>query len=125
MKLRILHESTKFVMCAYMKIIEVNSPATIKDFLYVPRIIYKKDPNWIVPLEQDIEAVFDKKKNKFFRHGDAIRWVMKDDKGFLNGRVAAFINQKTARTFKQPTGGMGFFECVDDKEAAFALFDKC
>src|SRR5690606_37987857 len=41
------------------------------------------------------------------------------------GRVAAFINRKTANKFKQPTGGMGFFECVDDKEAAFMLFDCC
>ena len=108
-----------------MKIIEVNSRAMIRDFLYVPRIIYNGDPNWIVPLERDIEGVFDKKKNKFFRHGEVIRWVMKDDNGLLVGRVAAFINRKTAKTFKQPTGGMGFFECIDDKETAFALFDKC
>lgn len=108
-----------------MKIIEVNSRTTIKDFLYVPRIIYKDDPNWIVPLEHDIEAVFDKKRNKFLRHGEIIRWIMKDDKNNLIGRVAAFINNKTAKTFKQPTGGMGFFECVDDRESAFAMFDKC
>ena len=41
------------------------------------------------------------------------------------GRVAAFINQKTAFTFEQPTGGMGFFECIDSQQAAFMLFDTC
>jgi hypothetical protein len=25
----------------------------------------------------------------------------------------------------QPTGGMGFFECINDKSAAFMLFDQC
>jgi len=25
----------------------------------------------------------------------------------------------------QPTGGMGFFECIQDKSAAFMLFDRC
>ncbi len=41
------------------------------------------------------------------------------------GRVAAFINERKAHTFKQPTGGMGFFECINDQEAANALFDQC
>ncbi len=39
--------------------------------------------------------------------------------------MAAFINQRNAHTFRQPTGGMGFFECVNNQEAAFALFDQC
>jgi hypothetical protein len=40
------------------------------------------------------------------------------------GRVAAFINKKTANTFDQPTGGMGFFECINDKNC-FYIFDTC
>jgi hypothetical protein len=50
---------------------------------------------------------------------------MKDEQGNLTGRVAAFINKNKAFTFQQPTGGMGFFECIDDHEAAFLLFDTC
>jgi hypothetical protein len=50
---------------------------------------------------------------------------MTDEKGQFAGRVAAFINRKKAFTFQQPTGGMGFFECVNDKEAAQILFDAC
>jgi hypothetical protein len=41
------------------------------------------------------------------------------------GRVASFINKRKAYTFQQPTGGMGFFECVNNRDAAFRLFDKC
>ncbi len=42
------------------------------------------------------------------------------------GRVAAFIDQKTLnKGTLQPTGGIGFFECIEDKTAAFALFDQC
>ena len=39
--------------------------------------------------------------------------------------MAAFIDEKRSNTFKQATGGMGFFECVNDQEAAFKLFDAC
>lgn len=108
-----------------MNFIEVISPETIREFHKVPKIIYKNDSYWVPHLIQDIDAVFDKKVNKFFRHGEAIRWVLKDDNGNLLGRVAAFVYQKTAKSFKQPTGGIGFFECVNDRQAAFALFDKC
>ena len=108
-----------------MKIVEVNNKGLIKEFLRLPVKLYKDDPNWIRPLDDDIESVFDPDKNKLFRNGEAIRWILKDDSGETIGRVAAFINNKTARSFDQPTGGMGFFECVNDKKAAFILFDQC
>lgn len=106
-----------------MTIIEVKDKAGRKAFLDVPRIIYQNDPNWICPLDNDIEAVFDAKRNSFFQHGKCTRWVLKDDKGRLIGRVAAFINEQKAYHYEQPTGGMGFFECIDDENAAFKLFD--
>ena len=59
----------------------------------------------------------------FFRHGEATRWLLYDHKNRLIGRVAAFIDRNTAFKQEQPTGGMGFFECINDKQAAFLLFD--
>jgi hypothetical protein len=108
-----------------MKLIEVNDKKTAKRFLEVPRILYKNDPNWICPLDNDTEAIFDPDRNPYFQHGKAIRWILENDKGQLIGRVGAFINFKKASIFKQPTGGMGFFECIDDQKAAFTLFDAC
>ncbi len=108
-----------------MHIKEVITKKDKRDFLLVPKILYKDDPNRISHLDKDIEAVFNPSKNSLFKTGEAIRWIMKDGRGKLTGRVAAFVNKDTAYTHSQPTGGMGFFECVDDKNAAFALFDKC
>ncbi len=108
-----------------MEIIEVKDKKTAKEFLDVARIIYKDDKFWVCPLDSQINGIFDPKQNIFFKNGEAIRWIMKDDKGNLTGRVAAFINRKKAYNFDQPTGGMGFFECVNDKKLAFMLFDKC
>ena len=65
-------------------------------------------------------------KKKYFRNGKLIRWILKREDGKTIGRVAAFINKKTVnKDNDQPTGGMGFFECVNDKDAAFKLFDAC
>jgi len=106
-----------------MNITEIKTRADKKAFLDVARLMYKGDPNWVCPLDNDIEAVFDPAKNNFHQHGKATRWILKDDNGNLIGRVAAFINEKKAYNYEQPTGGMGFFECINNKEAAFLLFD--
>ncbi len=108
-----------------MHIEEVLDKKTRKKFLDVPRILYKNNPYWVCPLDSAIEKVFDPKRNVFFEHGNATRWILIDDNKKLIGRVAAFINEKKAYNYKQPTGGMGFFECINDKKAAFMLFDKC
>lgn len=108
-----------------MNLIEVTCSNDAKKFLDVARNIYKGDKNWICPLDSDIEAIFNPQKNAYFNHGKAIRWILKDNNGKLIGRVAAFYNDKKAHTYEQPTGGLGFFECIDDESAAFLMFDKC
>jgi len=109
-----------------MQIREVLSESDKKEFLLFPVRLYKNTPDWIRPLDADVEGVFDKEKNKTFHHGECIRWILINDQDETIGRVAAFINQKTVNKGNdQPTGGMGFFECIENKEAAFMLFDEC
>ena len=109
-----------------MKIEEVTTPAQRREFLMLPVGLYKNEKNWIRPLDKDIESVFDPEQNKFFRQGEGTRWLLRNDAGEAIGRVAAFINRKTVKKGNdQPTGGMGFFECIDDQKAAFMLFDQC
>ncbi|WP_243389306.1 hypothetical protein [Avrilella dinanensis] len=104
-----------------MQIIEVNNPKTEKQFLEVPLSIYQNDKKWIRPLDQDIKAVFDPDKNKILQEGGLLkRWIVKQNQTIV-GRIAAFVNPKYKE--KQPTGGIGFFESVDNQEVADLLFD--
>lgn len=105
---------------------EVKTPDQARKFLLLPVRLYRKTPQWIRPLDVDVESVFDREKNKSFRHGECARWILLNDGGETIGRVAAFIVEKTVHKGNdQPTGGMGFFECVNDQRAAFMLFDQC
>jgi len=106
-----------------MKIIRVNDRKTRKQFLSVAKIIYKNDKIWVCPFDNEIEAIFDPVKNPYFKHGEAERWILEDNDHNLIGRVAAFIDKNLAHSYDQPTGGMGFFECINDKPSAFMLFD--
>ncbi len=106
-----------------MHIVEVKTDRQKRQFLDVVDKIYKKDDNYVRPLDVMIEETFDPGSNDFFAHGDATRFLLLTDNDKVVGRVGAFINEKKAFGFNQPTGGMGFFECVNDKNAAFLLFD--
>jgi hypothetical protein len=109
-----------------MNLKEVLTKADQREFLLFPLTLYKNLPQWIRPLDKDVENVFNPEKNKTFRHGECIRWILTNDQGVTIGRVAAFIDQKTlTKGNDQPTGGIGFFECINNRQAAFALFDQC
>ena len=101
----------------------VEDAVSRKKFHKVPHLVYNGDKNWAPPLVGMIEDTFDPAKNPSFKNGEAIRWVLTSDDGKLLGRIAAFINYDKANAFEQPTGGCGFFECVDDQQAANKLFD--
>jgi GNAT superfamily N-acetyltransferase len=106
-----------------MTVIEVIDKKHIREFINFPKKLYRDDPFWVCQLDSAIEAVFDPEKNNTFRHGEAIRWILKDDNGITIGRIAAFIDRIRSAANSQPTGGMGFFEIIDNKDAAFYLFD--
>jgi hypothetical protein len=107
-----------------MQLLPVSDKALAKDFLEVPLVIYKNDKNFIRPLNRDVNDVFDIKKNKAFRFGECIRWILKDKNENLIGRIAAFVNKKYRnKGDEQLTGGIGFFECINNQEAADLLFD--
>ncbi|MEY2596225.1 MAG: hypothetical protein RL634_578 [Bacteroidota bacterium] len=107
-----------------MRLVEVKDQKSANQFLKVPFLIYKEDPNWICPLFNDIESVFNPSKNNFFSFGKCTRWILLNEHGIAIGRIAAFINNKKAYNDEVPTGGCGFFECINDRSAAFMLLDQ-
>ena len=106
-----------------LTLIEVKEKINIKRFLDFPASLYLNDKNWIRPLDEDIEKIFDPKKNKLFKNGNASRWILIDTSNKVVGRIAAFYDTKSANKNDQPTGGCGFFDCIDNQGAANILFE--
>ncbi len=106
-----------------MKLIEVTDRKTERMFLNTARAIYRNDDTWVCPLDKHISGIFDPETNPYFKHGTAKRWVLTGDDNSLIGRIAAFIDFNMANIYDQPTGGIGFFECIDDYQAAELLFN--
>lgn len=106
-----------------MHIFEVQDSQSRKEFLEVPKQLYKNDPHWVCPLDAEIEGIFDPSNNPCFNYGEAIRWVLKNDDDHLIGRIAAFYDTRKSSNSSVPNGYIGFFECIHQQEAANLLFD--
>lgn len=105
------------------KLQEVLSAADAKNFIKVNVELNKSLPNYIRPLDKDINDVFNPKFNKAFRFGKVKRWILTMD-GQWAGRIAAFTNKKYKNKGDEvPVGGIGFFDCIHNQEAADILFN--
>src|SRR5688500_8677604 len=106
-----------------LSLIEVNTEKLAEKFIEANVLLNKDTPNYIRPLDKDVDEVFDKKKNKTFRFGEVRRWILLKN-GKISGRIAAFTNKKYKNKGDDvPVGGIGFFDCINDQDAANALFN--
>jgi len=101
-----------------MRLREITAATGSRVFHDVGRRTYAGDPNWIAPLDAEVEAVFDPKKNSSFKNGEAVRWILLDESGTGIGRIAAFVDFDKAKRKNPAEGGIGFFECPDDRGSA-------
>ena len=107
-----------------MHLVEVKDSHTVRQFLEINREMNQSNPCYISPLDNEVNEVFDPKKNHLHQYGQIIRWILQDNNGKTIGRIAAFTNSKyKTRGTDVPVGGIGFFDCIQDQHAASMLFD--
>jgi len=116
-----ISRSKKIILPLRMK--EVLTRKDARLFREFPKYIHRQNPDYIKPLDRDIEAIFNEKKNRCFKQDQCSRWLLYNRHGFIIGRIAVFINADYAQ--EQPTGGVGFFDCIDSTSAAHFMFDHC
>ena len=107
-----------------MRVVAINTPGLIREFLHFNATVNASNPNYIRPLDNEVEQVFDPAKNKLFKEGDAKRWIVQNNAGETIGRIAAFYytNYKNKGT-EFPVGCVGYFDSINDQAVANLLFD--
>ena len=106
-----------------MQVLAVHSRKDERAFLDFPRKLYRNDPNHVVMFDSEVRNAFNRKVNPYFNHGDAVRWIVRNDRGETTGRIAAFYDTSKDEADYVRSGGCGFFECIHDQQVAFLLFD--
>jgi hypothetical protein len=100
----------------------VSSRRERKAFLELPWSIYRGDPHWVPPLRIDQAELVNFRPHPFYLRNEIQTFLAyRGDK--VCGRVAAILNHGHNHRYQEHRGFFGFFECIDDQEAADRLFD--
>ncbi len=106
-----------------INIYPVQTKNDLMKFIKFQWRIYKGDPHWIPPLIIDRKKILDRNKNPFFLHSE-MELFLAEKNGELVGRIAAIKNDIHNKVHNDKVGFFGFFECVNEQQAANALFSK-
>lgn len=106
-----------------VEIIEVKSKKQLTQFIDFPHELYKNDPNYVPMLYMEQEALLNKAKSPFLKHSEAVYYLAVKEGKFV-GRIAAIKNNNHIRFTGKQEGFFGFFDVINDYEAANALLSK-
>lgn len=99
---------------------EINSKKEIKAFVMFPWQVYKHDKNWVPPLIGETIKLLDREQSPFFEFGEAAYFMAYRDNRPV-GRVTAQVNHRHNEFKQVKEGFFGFYECLEDQEAATGL----
>lgn len=103
-----------------ISILPVRTRSEMRAFLRFPHRLYRNDPQWVSPLDADVNERLDVRRNPFFEHAEREVFLARRD-GEVVGRVVAIVDQNHNRVHGEKVVFFGFFESQDDPAVAQAL----
>src|SRR5204862_216463 len=92
-------------------------------FIAFPYDHYRHDPLWVPQLRRDVRILLSPDKNPFWEHAEAQYWLAVGPDGRTVGRIGAIKNDMHNKEHHDRVGFYGFFESINDRSLANALFD--
>lgn len=100
----------------------VVTPQERIEFVHFQWDVYRHDPLWVPPLISERLEMLDKTRHPFHRHSEVEFFIARRD-GKPVGTIAAILNNRHNAFHGENIGFFGFFEVLEDQEAAEALLD--
>ncbi|MGA2974339.1 MAG: GNAT family N-acetyltransferase [Spirochaetia bacterium] len=100
----------------------VTAKKQVREFVNLPYELYKNDANWVPQLRTDDFKKLDRSRHPFWQHAAGELFLARRD-GKVVGRIAGIHDTIWEETHHEKAAYWGWFECVNDAEAAKALFD--
>lgn len=101
----------------------VRSQRDLERFIHFPWMVYKDDPYWVPPLLSERKEFLSRDHNPFFEHAEVDYFLgLRDDQ--VVGTIAAISNEMYNEFQGTNVGFFGFFEVLEDPQAARMLLDE-
>ncbi|MEW6456808.1 MAG: hypothetical protein AB1410_08880 [Acidobacteriota bacterium] len=105
------------------KVMPVSNSRQMKDFLMLPFVIYRHDPNWVPPITSEVRRIINEKINPYFNNAQ-IKFFVCYKNNTAVSRTAIIINRLHHEKFGVNAVFFGFFESINDPDAVRYLFDE-
>ena len=106
-----------------VSIIPVRSEQELATFVDLPWTVYADQPLWVPPIKSQDRELFTPGAHPFWESARRELYLALRD-GRPVGRIAAIVDEKYNAYAGEACGAFGFFECLDDPEAAHALLGE-
>ena len=103
-------------------IVTVNTKKQLKAFIDFPHDLYAGDNNYVPELFIAQRDLLTPGKHPFHEHSK-VQLFLYYKENVISGRIAAILNNNHNRFNNTTDGFFGFFECVNDVQIAYTLFD--
>lgn len=100
---------------------QINSKKDFKKFVKFPAWLYKDNPYYVPPFEQDELDLTNPKKNACFEESEGAYFLAEDENGKVVGRIAGIISHAYNQKNNTKRARFSRFECIDNKEVADKL----
>ena len=104
-----------------MRIARVAGKRDRHRFVTFPWQVYRGDPHWVPPLIGDTKKLLT--VHPFHQHAD-VEYYLAWRNGEIVGRIAYVLNHLHNEVHDERVAFFGFFEVLEDQEAASALFQQ-
>ena len=91
-------------------------------FLQLERDLYQGDPHWVPPIWMERKKLVGFRHHPFYDDAECQAFLVWRGNEAI-GRVLAIVNHAHNRLHDEKRGFFGFFECVDDADAARLVLD--
>jgi GNAT superfamily N-acetyltransferase len=108
---------------AGLKVIAVDNKSSRNEFVELPYSLYRGDAHFVPQLRIAVKELLDKAKHPFYKDAEMELFLARRDSRVV-GRIAAIVNHAHDRYHGEKAGFFGFFESIDDQEAATALLTQ-
>lgn len=106
-----------------LEILAADEGKHFTDFINIPYKVQATNAFWAPPLRIQQKEMLNIKEHPFFDHGE-IKLFVAYAHGQPMGRIAAINDNKHNKIHSETTTHFGFFECIDNKNIANALFTE-
>ncbi|MDY3536562.1 GNAT family N-acetyltransferase [Riemerella anatipestifer] len=102
---------------------KVTNDKELQDFIKFPNKLYKENPNYVPPLNNDEKNIWNAKENPALSYSDAEQYLAYRN-GEVVGRIALIVNYKEEKELGIKKLRFGWLDFIDDIEVSKALMDK-